>query len=99
VARPLQHLGIMWLKIASVCALALVGCATPQELVARSDHHLQLSRAAYAEGDRARAVQEQEKAEWYYDRAAVRATQQARPVPAPPTTQPVFPLRPVRTIL
>jgi hypothetical protein len=88
----------MWLRIASVCALALVGCAGPQELVARSEQHLQLSRAAYEAGDRDRALQEQRRAEHYYDRAAVRATELSRPVPAPPPTQPVFPL-PVRTVL
>jgi hypothetical protein len=88
----------MWCRIASVCALALIGCASPQQLRSQSEAHLIASRAAQAEGDHARALQEQRKAEYYYDRAAVRAWEQDRPVPPPPPTQPVSPI-PVRDVL
>jgi hypothetical protein len=74
----------------ALVGLALAGCASSQELVARSESHLQLAQAAARAGDYKLAKQEQNHAYRLFQSAAVRAYEEGRPVPpAPPTPNPL----------
>lgn len=66
-------------------------CASSEDLVRRSDAHLQKAQTYAAAGDSDRAAREQHKAFRDYERAAGRAFEEGRPVPAPPPTPPPLP--------
>jgi hypothetical protein len=78
---------------AIACAFAglvLAGCASSQELNARSEQQLQLAQAAAQSGDYKLAKKEQNHAFRLYQSAAVRSLEEGQPVPpAPPTPQPL----------
>jgi hypothetical protein len=70
----------------------VAGCASSATLMSRSHEHLARARQAYYRGDREEAAREQARALRYYDRAAIQAYKEERPVPPPPEPA-VFPER------
>jgi hypothetical protein len=76
------------------CLLAVfgIGCASAESLRQQSDEHLQLAQKAARAGEYERAKAEQRRAEYLFDRAAVRAYEEGRPSLPPPQTAPPLPL-------
>jgi hypothetical protein len=67
----------------------LAGCASSQELAARSSAHMANARQAAAVGNYEVARAEQRKGEEDYQRATDRAWHEGRPSPAPPDGAPL----------
>jgi hypothetical protein len=69
-----------------------LGCESSAVLMDRSSAHLANARQAYYRGDREEAAKEQKRALRDYDRAAIQAYKEERPIPPPPEPA-VFPER------
>lgn len=69
--------------------MAVAGCASSDELAARSNARMTSATEAAAAGDLGRARQEQRRAEHLYQRASARAFEEARPAPPEPPNPPL----------